>query len=72
MHKSERDACRKWAKRAEMRGELLTWALRGHHAPAKLQVLRDENDTLADEQIKYSNLGWEHHSSAGELELEKG
>ena len=71
VHKSERDACRKWAKHAEMRCELLTWALKGHHAPAKLRTLQEERDILAEEQVRYRNLGQEHQTSAEELELEK-
>ncbi len=71
MHKSERDACHKWAKHVQMRCELLTWALKGHHAPAKLRRLQEERDILAEEQIRYRNLGQMHHTSAKQLELEK-
>ena len=62
VHKSERDACRKWAKHAEMRCELITWALKGYHAPAKLRTLQEERGILADEQIRYRNLGQEHQT----------
>jgi hypothetical protein len=71
VHKSERDACRKRAKHAEMRCELLTWALKGHHAPAKLRTLQEKRDTLTEEHVSYRSLEREHHIAAEELEREK-